>query len=193
MNPSIEACLPTQGAANIHTALFAGGCFWCVEAVFQRVRGVIEADPGYVWMEAGVPAAENLERMRACRMEVVRVRWDPERVRLKDLLDIFYATSSPTLVPWTWLGEFAQVRSGLFFEDAGDRTVAQQHLNELKTSEAYSDPVMTQILAMPHFEPAPESDRNFYLRNPRDGFCRTIVAPKLARLLQRFPEHHIAM
>jgi peptide-methionine (S)-S-oxide reductase len=170
-------------------AIFAGGCFWCVEAIFQRVRGVVETNPGYIWMLMGLPAKEDIGKLGSNRIEAVWLKWRREEVSLENLMDIFYETSSPTLVGWETQEAFSHVRSGLFFPIKEDQEIAEQHLERLKGSGRYGeDAVQTQIGAMPAFEQAPESDRSFYLKDPQDAFCRGIVTPKLARLQTKFAD-----
>ena len=172
------------------TALFAGGCFWSIEAVFQHVRGVTGTEPGYVWMEPGVPGKPSAERHLAQRMEVVRVHWNPSVITLEKMLDIFFATTSPTLVPWDSITELSPNRSAIFVCDQGQREVAEQHLMDVKVSGRFEDPVHTQVLDMPPFELAEMGEQDFYLNHPRDGFCTSIVKPKIDKLRAHFASHY---
>lgn len=169
--------------------IFSGGCFWSLEAVFQHIRGVRATEVGYTWMEPGLPAKASSERFPALRMEVVRVTWDTSQLELSRLLEIFFSTTSPTLIRWDLIEEFSSSRSGIFVEDNNHLPLVLEYLEALRQSKSYDLPLHTQVFEGCVFEPAADTDQDFYLRNPSDGFCRSIVAPKLAKLVRCFPEN----
>ena len=119
-------------------------------------------------------------------MEAVQVVWDPAVIDLGELLDIFYATTAPGLVDWESPGGFDQVRSGIFLADR-HMAAAREHQRGVVLPEDAGGRVKTQIVSMVGFEAAGEMDRNFYKKNPTDGFCRSIIDPKLQKLLRLFP------
>lgn len=179
---------PSSSRQNTKTAIVAGGCFWCVEAVFQRVRGVVSVESGYVWMTQALPSVEDTHRSPHSRMEAVRLVWDPAQVSLVNLLDVFYATSSAGLVDWTNPAGMSRFRSGVFLDDPDDIEAALAHREGVTVDPEDGGPVKTQILPLPFFRAAEPLERNFYQRNPKDGFCRSIIEPKLKKLLRCFPD-----
>ena len=169
-------------------AIVTGGCFWTLEAVFERMQGIRCVRPVHLWMGAGLPPRESLIRRPEERMEGVRLAWDPTRANAANILEVLLTVTSPNLAGWETLSEMSAARSALFLSRTRDASDAESALASLAGPPSAGPSARTQIVVgLPFHRPAPAFDRGYYRQKPDDGFCRTVIGPKLARLRALFP------
>lgn len=171
---------------EFHPLLVTGNCFWTLEAIFRALKGVENPQSGYIWMAAGVPVQESTERFPVQKMEAVRFDWDEEQLPPDLLLEVLLTSTSAQLAGWEALDEFSGMRSLV----AGIPPHALEAFKQalVHVQERFDEPLHTQFATfMPSWTPAPERDQGFFQSHPNDGFCVSLILPKLERLRQRFP------
>jgi len=173
---------------QIDTAIFGGGCFWCLEAVFQQLRGVRAVMPGYAGGRQSSPDYAAVSRGGTGHAEVVRIDFDPREVRYGDLLEVFFAIHDPTTRDRQGNDIGSQYRSVIFAVSDDQEIWAQKVIGDIDASGLHGDPVVTEVLPASRFWPAEEKHRDYYLNNPTEPYCRLVVSPKLALVAQRFGE-----
>lgn len=169
-------------------ATLGGGCFWCLESVFQEVRGVESVLSGYAGGDVPDPTYEQVCGGRTGHAEVVRITFDPEMISYREILDIFFAIHDPTTPDRQGADVGTQYRSVIFHHSPEQKRVAEQAVEDLESSGALDAPVVTQIQPVPDFYPAEEYHQEYYRRNPAQAYCRMVISPKLAAFRKRFGE-----
>jgi peptide-methionine (S)-S-oxide reductase len=171
---------------HLATATFGGGCFWCVEAAFEELRGVERVTSGYAGGDVEDPTYEQVCRGDTGHAEVVQVAYDPEAVSYADLLEVFFAVHDPTTEDRQGPDVGSQYRSILLYHDDDQRERAEAFLAEL--DEEYEDPVVTEIEPLDVFYEAEEYHQDYFEKNPQDAYCRVHAAPKVEKVRERFEE-----
>ena len=169
-------------------AIFAGGCFWCTEAVFKNLKGVSAVDPGYIGGKNPNPTYEEVCGGNTGHAEAVRVEYDPEQVSYRTLLTVFFATHDATQLNRQGNDVGTQYRSALFPTSAQQEAEATAFIEELQTSSNDGDPIVTTIEPLSEFFVAEDYHKEYYERNPTQGYCQVIIAPKLQKVQQEFTE-----
>jgi peptide-methionine (S)-S-oxide reductase len=171
-----------------HVAYLAGGCFWCVEAVYAELRGVSAAESGYMGGHTENPTYEEVCSGRTGHAEAVRVTYDPAQISYRDLLEVFFATHDPTTLNRQGMDVGTQYRSAIFFTNDEERDTAKQVIAELTAANEFPNPIVTEVTpAGPFYRAEPIHDE-YFLRNPEAGYCRVVIAPKVAKFRKRFAE-----
>ena len=173
---------------GLETATFGAGCFWCVEAVFQSVDGVDSVESGYAGGSVPSPTYEQVCGGDTGPAEVCRVRFDPAMVAYEKLLEIFWKTHDPTTLNRQGNDVGTQYRSVIFTHNDRQRAKAEEIRKKLDASGAWGKPIVTQILPAPEFHRAEEYHQDYYARNPAQGYCRFVIAPKVEKFREVFPE-----
>ena len=174
--------------AGTDTIVLAGGCFWCTEAVFSELRGVVRVLPGYSGGTVPHPSYEQVCTGETGHAEVVEVVFDPARVSLHDLLVVFLTTHDPTTKDRQGADVGTQYRSANFVRTPEQRATAEAVVREVETSRVFRRPIVTRIEPLVEFYPAEEYHRQYYRRNPEKSYCQIVIAPKLAK----FRKEHAA-
>ena len=180
-----ETMQPEQDRGD---AVLAGGCFWCVEAVFERVDGVKQVVSGYAGGEASTADYETVSSGGTDHAEVVRVTYDPQKVGYAQLLQIFFATHDPTQKNRQGPDVGRQYRSAVFYADEHQKRVAEAYIAQLNESDAFSDPVVTTVEALNDFFPAEKYHQDFVAQNRAHPYVQQWALPKLKKLEKQFPE-----
>ena len=175
----------TDGSGSEVTTL-GGGCFWCLEAVFDEVQGVTDVVSGYAGGAAANPTYEQVCSGRTGHAEVVQVRFDPKRIAYRELLELFFSIHDPTTLNRQGADAGTQYRSVIFYHDDEQKRVAEQLIRELESAKTFNKPIVTQIAPFHGFYPAEEYHQEYFKRNPFQGYCQVIIAPKMAK----FRQHH---
>ncbi|TSE34624.1 peptide-methionine (S)-S-oxide reductase MsrA [Tepidimonas charontis] len=163
-----------------------GGCFWCTEAVFDRVRGVLDVESGYCNGWAERPSYEEVcSGMTGC-VEVVRLRYDPAVIDERTLLTIFFAIHDPTTPNRQGADVGTQYRSGIYWTEPLQAQAARALMAELQTAGVFAAPIVTEVEPLRHYWPAEDYHQDFFARHPHHGYCVAVVNPKVAKLRQRF-------
>jgi peptide-methionine (S)-S-oxide reductase len=168
------------------TATLGGGCFWCLEAVYAEVDGVESVESGYAGGHLRDPSYEEVCRGGTGHAEVVRVRFDPQRIGYRDILQVFFGIHDPTTPDRQGNDVGTQYRSVIFFHSEEQRAVAQQLIDELERQRVFDDPIVTELLPVPDYWPAEEHHQRYFARNPYQGYCMMVVAPKVAKFRKQF-------
>lgn len=171
---------PDTPPARTELATFAGGCYWCVEAVFEQVPGVIDAVSGFMGGHAKSPTYEEVCAGGTGHAEVVQVRFDPAKVTYEALLDWFWRCHDPTTLDRQGADVGDQYRSAIFFHDDAQRRAAEASMKAAQRD--FDDPIVTQIAAASELIPAPKKHQDFYGANREYGYCRAVIRPKLKKL-----------
>jgi len=168
------------------TIYLAGGCFWCTEAIFARVRGVVDVQCGYANGHQERPTYADVCSGTTGHAEVVRVRFEPQTIGLRDLLAVFFATHDPTTPNRQGNDVGTQYRSGIYTGDAAQAAVARAVIAGLEQAGAFQAPICTEVLPLQNYWPAENHHQNYFAQNPQAGFCTFVIAPKVEKLRQAF-------
>ena len=170
--------------SNEQVITLGGGCFWCTEAVFVRVKGVLHVTPGYCNGHTLNPTYAQVCEGDTGHNEVVRVVYDPRVIGLRELLEIFFVIHDPTTLNRQGNDVGTQYRSGIYVSQEADRDVAQQVLSEVNA--ALSGRVVTELENLHHFTEAEAYHHDYFERHPQQGYCAFVVAPKVQKFVQTF-------
>jgi peptide-methionine (S)-S-oxide reductase len=167
-------------------ATLAGGCFWCLEAVFEQLRGVTKVASGYAGGHVPNPSYEAVCTGTTGHAEVVQVAFDPDEISFRDLLGVFFTLHDPTTLDRQGGDVGTQYRSAVFYHDDAQRRTAEELVRELEAEHAFDDPIVTKIEPLDAFYPAEEYHREYYRRNPNQPYCRAVITPKVAKLRSKY-------
>jgi peptide-methionine (S)-S-oxide reductase len=173
---------------NLETAVFGGGCFWCLEAVFQRLPGVKAVESGYMGGRVENPTYKQVCTGTTGHAEVVRVSFDPSQVSYRDLLAVFFATHDPTTLNRQGNDVGTQYRSAVFYNSEEQRREAEQVIAELTAAREFSAPIVTGLEPAATFFAAEGYHQNYFNENSEQPYCRFIIAPKLEKFRKAFAE-----
>ncbi|MDL5054887.1 peptide-methionine (S)-S-oxide reductase MsrA [Oscillatoria laete-virens NRMC-F 0139] len=169
-------------------ATLGGGCFWCLEAVYDEVRGVEDVVSGYAGGTNANPTYEQVCSGRTGHAEVVQVTYDPSVVSFRDLLDIFFTIHDPTTLNRQGADVGTQYRSVIFYHTPEQKTQAEQAIAEITAAGLYRDPIVTEVTPLDRFYPAEDYHQEYFARNPFQGYCMAVVAPKVAKFRKQHLE-----
>jgi peptide-methionine (S)-S-oxide reductase len=172
----------------METATLAGGCFWCLEAVFLRVRGVARAESGYAGGHVENPSYRAVCAGTTGHAEVVQVDFDPKEVSYRELLEIFFAIHDPTTLNRQGADVGTQYRSAIYYHDDAQKQTTEALIRELNDEKIWDAPIVTEVTALDKFYPAEDYHREYYDRNPEQGYCQVVISPKVSKLRQKFAE-----
>jgi peptide-methionine (S)-S-oxide reductase len=164
------------------TATLAGGCFWCLEAAFQDLKGVESVQSGYAGGRVANPSYEDVCTGTTAHAEVVQITFDPHVVTFEDLLHVFFTIHDPTTLNRQGADVGTQYRSAIFYHSPGQKATAERVIAELQAQKLWDEPVVTELKPLEAFYPAEEYHRDYYRRNPNQGYCRAVIAPKVAKV-----------
>lgn len=167
------------------TAVFAGGCFWCTEAIFQSLKGVLKVMPGYTGGSTPNPTYEQVCSGRTGHAEATRIEFEPREIGYKNLLTVFFATHDSTTLNRQGNDVGTQYRSAIFVSSPEQQQEAEQFIAELKKGGLN---VVTEIKPLETFYEAEDYHRDYYRKNQEQPYCQAVINPKLAKLKQRFAE-----
>jgi peptide-methionine (S)-S-oxide reductase len=178
----------SNSPASEQIATLAGGCFWCLESAFNRLRGVHDAVSGYMGGQIDHPSYEQVCDGRSGHAEVVQVRFDPNEISFRDLLDCFFDLHDPTTRNRQGNDVGSQYRSAIFWHSPEQRADAEALIAELGACGAFPGPIVTEISEAARFWPAEPYHQRYFDKNPNQPYCRAVVGPKVAKFIQ----HHEA-
>jgi peptide-methionine (S)-S-oxide reductase len=169
-------------------AVFGGGCFWCTEAIYKRVKGVISVTPGYAGGSKENPTYQQVCSGSTGHAEVIKVEFDPEVVSYRDLLEVFWHAHDPTTLNRQGNDIGTQYRSIILYADSEQKEQAQKSLDKAQKSGMFSKPIVTQVEELGDFYPAEDYHHDYFANNPNQPYCRAIISPKVRHFLQVQPE-----
>jgi peptide-methionine (S)-S-oxide reductase len=167
-------------------ATLGGGCFWCLEAVFDQLKGVSDVVSGYAGGHQANPTYQQVCTGTTGHAEVVQITFDPQVVSFRDLLNVFFTIHDPTTLDRQGADVGPQYRSAIFTHNDGQQAVAQQAIAELDAAGLWSDPIVTEIVPLDVFYPAEDYHQEYFARNPNQGYCQVVIAPKVAKFRQKY-------
>ncbi|MEP6656144.1 MAG: peptide-methionine (S)-S-oxide reductase MsrA [Betaproteobacteria bacterium] len=168
------------------TAILGGGCFWCLEAVFAELAGVLKVESGYAGGAAANPNYEAVCGGDTGHAEVVRVTFDPQRLSFRDLLTVYFAIHDPTTRDRQGNDVGTQYRSVVYCQTPQQRVTALQVIAELNAAKLWGAPIVTEVSDATPFYPAESYHQEYFARNPRQPYCQAVVAPKVAKFRKQF-------
>lgn len=172
---------------KLQQAVFAGGCFWCTEAIFQNLKGVEKVEPGYAGGRIKNPSYEQVSTGATGHAEVIRIEFNPSVINYENLLEVFFATHDPTTLNRQGNDVGTQYRSAVFYADKDQKTKAQDYIDQLSASGEFMDPVVTTLEELKEFYPAEDYHKNYYERNKDQPYCQIVISPKLKKFKEQHP------
>lgn len=176
----------TNDGAGREVATLGGGCFWCLEAVFDDLQGVDSVESGYMGGRKPNPSYEDVCGGGTGHAEVVQITFDPEVVTFREILEVFFVIHDPTQLNFQGHDVGTQYRSAIFYHSPGQKTAAEQVIAGLNGARLWNDPIVTEITAASTFYIAEDSHQEYFALNPFQPYCRAVVAPKVAKFRKRF-------
>jgi len=171
---------------QLKTATFGGGCFWCTEAVYLRVRGVTDVTSGYMGGKTKNPTYRDICTGQTGHAEVIQITFNPEVIDYGTLLDVFFHTHDPTTLNRQGNDVGTQYRSVVFYHSEAQKAAAEKVKATVDSSGVWSDPIVTEISAAEKFYPAEKYHQDYYDNNPQQGYCRFVINPKLDKFRKRY-------
>ena len=168
------------------TIVLGGGCFWCVEAVFSDLDGVVDIRPGYTGGHVDHPTYAQVCEANTGHVEVAAITFDPARLSLSDVFNVFFATHDPTTVDRQGNDVGPQYASAIFWSTQVQREQAQAFIDKLTAGDVFGAPIVTQLRPLEKFWPAEDYHRDYFARNPNQGYCQVVIAPKVAKMREKF-------
>jgi peptide-methionine (S)-S-oxide reductase len=167
-------------------ATLGGGCFWCTEAVFKRIRGVEKVNSGYSGGDVENPSYEQVSTGITGHAEVVQISFDPRVITYEEILEIFFATHDPTTLNRQGADVGTQYRSVIFYHDEQQKQTAEKVIQRLNSEEIFDAPIVTKVEPFKAFYEAEAPHKDYFKRHPEQAYCRTVIAPKIAKLQEHF-------
>ncbi|BCY16978.1 MAG: peptide-methionine (S)-S-oxide reductase MsrA [Chloroflexi bacterium] len=168
------------------TATLAGGCFWCLEAVFDNLQGVTDVVSGYTGGTTVNPTYRQVCAGTTGHAEVVQIQFDPDVITYKDLLEVFFSIHDPTTLNRQGADVGEQYRSAIFYHSPEQKQVAEQVIRELSEEKIWKDPIVTEVTPITTFYPAEDYHQEYFANNPEQGYCQMVVSPKVAKFRKKF-------
>ena len=177
-----------QTTTSFETIVLGGGCFWCVEAVFAELDGVASIEPGYSGGHVDNPTYEQVCGKETGHIEVARLQYDPQKLSLTDVLTVFFATHDPTTPDRQGNDVGPQYASAVFWDSESQRDAVQAFIDHLTDEQVFAAPIVTKLLPLEKFWPAEDYHRDYYARNPTQGYCQYVIAPKVSKMRTHFQD-----
>jgi peptide-methionine (S)-S-oxide reductase len=171
---------------NFDTITLGGGCFWCTEAVFVQVRGVVDVESGYSNGQMHAPTYEDVCTGSTGHNEVVKLVYDPAQIATREILEIFFCIHDPTTLNRQGNDAGTQYRSGIYFSTPEQQAVAREVIAEMTASGVYGRAIVTEVVPVDSYWPAEDYHQDFFARNPHQGYCMAVAAPKVAKFRKTF-------
>ncbi len=178
-----------HGASHEETITLGGGCFWCVEAVFDQVKGVKRVDSGYTGGRIPNPTYEQVCSGMSGHAEVIRVTFDPAEISLDDILRIFFTVHDPTTLNRQGADAGTQYRSAIFYETEAQKAMAERIIREINTAKIWDNPIVTEVAPAGEFYVAEGYHQEYYANNSNQPYCRIVIAPKVKKFREHFRDY----
>jgi peptide-methionine (S)-S-oxide reductase len=169
-------------------ATLAGGCFWCLEAVYDDLKGVEDVVSGYSGGKTPNPTYQQVSTGMTGHAETVQITFDPKQVSYEDLLHVFFTIHDPTTLNRQGADVGTQYRSVIFYHNPEQKEIAQRVIHELETEKVYDKPIITELVEFSAFYPAEEYHQEYFTKNPYQPYCQVVIAPKVAKFRKKYLE-----
>ncbi len=183
-----EDTTPETKEPKTMQAMFGGGCFWCVEAIFDQLKGVQSVDSGYAGGATPDPTYHDVCSGDTGHAEVIRIEYDPAVVSYEKLLEVFFKTHDPTTLNRQGADSGTQYRSSIFYFDEKQKSTAERIKKSLDESGAFASPIVTEIVSASKFYPAEDYHQDYFNKNPESGYCQFAIRPKLDKFKKVFSD-----
>jgi peptide-methionine (S)-S-oxide reductase len=170
------------------TIVLGGGCFWCTEAVYVKVRGITDVESGYSNGRTQRPSYEQVCTGTTGHNEVVKLTYDPAQISTRQILEIFFVIHDPTTLNRQGNDAGTQYRSGIYYTTPQQKQAAEELIAEMGRDKLFGRPVVTEVLALDNYSPAEEYHQDFFEKNPYQGYCVAVAAPKVEKFRKTFKE-----
>lgn len=174
---------------NKNSIIFASGCFWCTEAIFQQLRGITSVVSGYIGGEKQDPTYDQVSMGNTGHAEAIKVEYDSEVISLDVLLAVFFATHDPTTKNRQGADVGTQYRSAIFYNSESEKDLIEACIKQLDDSKTFSNPIVTEVVSTQIFYPAESYHQSFYKQNKEYPYCQVVIEPKLAKLREKFSQY----
>ena len=171
---------------DLEVAILGGGCFWCLEAVYTELKGVMKVESGYAGGRVKNPTYEEVCSDETGHAEVVQVTFDPTMITYREILQVFFSIHDPTTLDRQGHDVGSQYRSVIFYHDDNQKRVAQEVMQEIETSKIWGKKLVTQLVPFVEFFKAEEYHQNYFKNNPCQPYCQAVVAPKVAKFRKQY-------
>ncbi len=171
---------------NKEIAVFGGGCFWCTEAVFKMLKGIISVSPGYSGGTVENPTYEQVSGGKTGHAECTQIEFNPEEISYKDLLTVFFGSHDPTTLNRQGSDVGDQYRSVIFYTNAGQKDIAEKFIQDINQSNKEGEPVVTEVAPLQVFYPAENYHKDYYENNKEAPYCQIVINPKLEKVVKNF-------
>ena len=171
---------------KLETITLGGGCFWCVEAVFDDLQGVEDVVSGYMGGHSVSPSYEEICTGQSGHAEVIQVKFDPLKISFREILEVFFAVHDPTTLNRQGNDAGTQYRSAIFYSTEEQKQIAEQVIASVGGGRLWDEPIVTEVVPAATFYPAEEYHQEFFKRNPHQGYCMAVVSPKLSKFRKNF-------
>jgi peptide-methionine (S)-S-oxide reductase len=179
---------PNRTSGKSEMATLGGGCFWCLEAVYDNLKGVSTVVSGYAGGKMPNPSYKLVCTGLTGHAEVVQVTFDPDQISFREILEVFFSIHNPTTRNRQGADVGTQYRSAIFYHSPEQRTIAEDVIRGLTAEKVWDTPIVTEVVPLKEFFPAEEYHQQYFARNPGQGYCQVVIAPKLAKFRQKFTE-----
>jgi len=173
-------------AVSLEVTTLAGGCFWCLEAVFREVDGVENVVSGYTGGTIANPTYEQVCTGKAGHAEAVQVSFDPSKISYREILEIFFSVHDPTTLNRQGADLGTQYRSAIFYHSEQQKAVAEELIAELNKAHLWNKPIVTQIVPLDTFYPAEDYHQRYFSRHPEQAYCQMVISPKISKFRQQW-------
>lgn len=180
--------MDTDSTKNLETATFGAGCFWCVEAIFQDIKGVVSVKPGYTGGTVKNPTYKEVCTGTTGHAEVAQIKYDPTLVSFDKLLEVFWYTHDPTTLNRQGADVGTQYRSAVFYHTEEQKSKAEAYKAKLEELKVYPNPIVTEITKFEKFWEAEDYHNDYYSNNPDQGYCKMVIKPKVEKFKKAFEE-----
>jgi len=167
-------------------ATLAGGCFWCLEAVYDELKGVVDVTSGYAGGKVVNPTYQQVCGGDTGHAEVVRIAFDPGKISFREILEVFFTIHDPTTLNRQGADVGTQYRSAIFYHSDEQKRVSEEVITEIASAGIWKNPIVTEVVPAPEFYPAEDYHQEYFARNPNQGYCQVVVAPKVAKFRSKF-------
>ncbi len=171
---------------QLENVTLGAGCFWCTEAVFQLIRGVLKVEPGYAGGNLPNPSYEQVSTGTTGHVEVAQITFDPQAVSFREILEIFFGTHDPTQLNGQGADSGTQYRSVIFYHNQEQKDTAEKLIIELTNEKVYDEPIVTKVEPLKAFYPAEDYHKDYFKKHPRAPYCQVVIAPKIAKLQKTY-------
>jgi peptide-methionine (S)-S-oxide reductase len=173
---------------QLEVATLGGGCFWCLEAVYDQLEGVVSVESGYSGGGVPNPSYQQVSSGKTGHAEVVRVTFDPQVISYREILQVFFSIHNPTTLNRQGADVGTQYRSVIFYHDEEQKKITQQVIDEIQQEGIWEDKIVTQVEPFDQFYLAEEYHQEYFEKNPYQGYCQIVIAPKLAKFRAKYPQ-----